>query len=224
MAKDGDWHFWWIYLTHWTLLLQCTYLGFAVFTTWRVYSQTLRMEPQEANDSSEPETSPWWVTATWLLHDVAFPGAFVVTLTYWLLVFEPPLESALSPLTHGLTFVVMLADMVLSNMPLHLMHAVYFVAYGLVYIFFTIMFAVGDGTTQNDSDFVYEVLDWKSEPGTAAVYCAAIAFVLSPLSSLLLWSCTYARTEKAGSRSNTVRSSSAFSRPQVDSATNANNL
>lgn len=196
MAVDNDWNFWWIYLTHWTLLVQCFYLCFAAFTTFKLGSEDVT-EPAETDTAPDQSKAPWWVVATWMLHDIALPGSFLVFVLYWGLVFSPPLTSALSPMTHGLNFFVMLVDTILSSQPIYYMHGLWFLIYGLIYITFTILFHLGKGTNEEDDKFVYSSLDWGTDAGGSAILVVVIVFFIIPLVYLMMWTIVYVRTKKS---------------------------
>ena len=53
---------------------------------------------------------PWFVRVTWFLQAIILPGSFCIFVMYWALVFNPDKFMFLSTLTHGLNFIVMLAD------------------------------------------------------------------------------------------------------------------
>ena len=79
-AVDDEAQFWFIYLTHWTLLIEVVYLCCALFTT-----ATLRPKVLDRLAGSLPPTPgfsdgmPLHVKITWILQSVVLPASFLVS-------------------------------------------------------------------------------------------------------------------------------------------------
>ena len=101
-------------MTHWTLLLELIYLSFAVFSTYMAISDT--KVPDGVG-----EATPWFISVTYALQPMVLIASLLVFLMYWALVDTPPLR-ALSVMTHGSNFVVMLIDLLLVRNPMYLSH------------------------------------------------------------------------------------------------------
>jgi len=196
MGVEDEFGYWWIFVTHWTLLVECTYLGFAVYTTYRSLNTPPLADNNEAGEGGADKAAPWWSLASWVLQDVALPGSFVVFLLYWLLVFEPPLK-LLSCLTHGLNFLVMAVDVVLSCQPFYLLHGAYFAAYCAIYILFTLIFWGAEGRNQDNDKFIYSSIDWGGDAGGAGATVGFVFIVGIPLVYLMLWILVYLRSNKS---------------------------
>jgi hypothetical protein len=75
---EPEGRFWFIYLTHWTLIIEVLYLGCALFTTATLRRQLL--------ENSSPETTglerkkPWKVWITGVLRVVALPASLLVRI------------------------------------------------------------------------------------------------------------------------------------------------
>ncbi len=74
--------YWFIYLTNWTLSVQCAYLTLAVYATWH------------AGQASAPAAPPRYLPALLYLQGVALPGSALVTLLFWTLVLPTWPEAA----------------------------------------------------------------------------------------------------------------------------------
>jgi hypothetical protein len=105
---------WITFLTHWTLLLELIYLSFAVFSTYMAIYDT--KVPDGVG-----EATPWFISVTYALQPMVLIASLLVFLMYWALVYTPPLR-ALSVMTHGSNFVVMLIDLLLVRNPMYLSH------------------------------------------------------------------------------------------------------
>uniref|UniRef100_A0A7S0N942 Uncharacterized protein n=1 Tax=Pyramimonas obovata TaxID=1411642 RepID=A0A7S0N942_9CHLO len=183
MGVDGDYKYWWIYVTHWSLLVELLYFASAVYTQWR------------AEEKGEP-SGRWWVYLSWILHDIAYPASFFVTVNYWLLVYSPPLR-AISTFTHGVNFVVILADTMLSSQAYRLSHGVYFLLYAIVYIIWSLIFHAAKATNQDGNRYIYSSLDYKEDAGGAVVTIAIALIGVLVIILPLLWMVTYIRTQRS---------------------------
>lgn len=145
---------WLIYLTHQTLLVQNVYLFLAAYTTWKGRNY---VEPSGV--PADTPVGPWYVRAVWFLHSVQIGGTFLVFCLYWFLVFDGTLYNFLSPLTHGLNWVVSVLDWWLSKQPTYWMHVVWFFAFALWYCGFNVAWWASGATTCHGDNFVYGALD-----------------------------------------------------------------
>lgn len=171
--------YWLIYLTHWGLVLEVLYLGFAVFTTYKSITW-----PRQPSDPA-CKALPWYVQTMWLLHAVILPGSFFIFANFWLLVFEPPVL-AISVCTHGVNFAVMLADVVVGNTPYLLLHGAYFWAFAVLYLGWSLVhyaLRIGDGA---GNDYIYEALDWGDAESTGSLG-VAVLLILAPLINIGFW-------------------------------------
>ena len=108
---------------------------------------------------------------------------------YWLLVFpfNPKAASALSVFTHGVNFVVMLLDGWLSRQSYLISHGVYFLAYCLVYLAWSVIHGLSNIKTADGDEYIYAVLNWRSSKGKAAMYATAVLVIVAPLANLFFW-------------------------------------
>jgi hypothetical protein len=185
MAVPGDYEYWWIYLTHWTLVVESMYFVSAAYTTWRAFTN------KEQKLSADKH-----MILSWVLHDIAYPSTCLVMIMFWGLVFSPPV-TALTTFTHGVNFIVMLVDVILSSQPYYIMHAVYFLSYAAIYIGWTLFFYAVKARNEDGDRYVYSALDYKDDLGGALVSIAIAFFFLIPLQLPLLWSVVHFRTRKA---------------------------
>eukprot|EP00242_Pyramimonas_sp_CCMP2087_P011774 CAMPEP_0198199704 /NCGR_PEP_ID=MMETSP1445-20131203/2907_1 /TAXON_ID=36898 /ORGANISM="Pyramimonas sp., Strain CCMP2087" /LENGTH=270 /DNA_ID=CAMNT_0043869593 /DNA_START=34 /DNA_END=847 /DNA_ORIENTATION=+ len=181
----GDYEYWWIYLTHWTLVVESMYFVSAAYTTWRAFTN------KEQKLSADKH-----MILSWVLHDIAYPSTCLVMVMFWGLVFSPPIR-ALTTFTHGVNFIMMLVDVILSSQPYYIMHAAYFLIYSAVYIGWTLFFYAVKARNDDGDRYVYSALDYEDDLGGALVSIAIAFFFLIPLQLPLLWSVVHFRTRKA---------------------------
>jgi len=187
MGVEYEYKYWWIYITHWSLLVVLLYFVSAAYT------QSQAVVAEEAK--SQP-TAAWWMYLSWVLHDIAYPASFFVTVMFWLLVFEPPLK-AFSVFTHGVNYLIMLADVILSSQPYRLAHGLYFILYAIIYIFWSLIHHWAKGRNHDGDRFIYSSLDYKEDAGgavgTIVTAFVGFIFVLLPI----LWITVHVRSRKA---------------------------
>jgi len=166
--------FWFTQLTHWTLLLELIYLGFAFATTALANFSKL---PDGTGDDT-----PWFVSVTWALQPAALVGSFLLFVLYWALLYTPGSKLyAISIMTHGGNFVIMLIDVLICRQPLYMAHIYMPMAYALLYLLFSVIYYAAGGVNHQDltSNYIYSVLDW-SNPGGAGTLSALIVLLVIP--------------------------------------------
>ncbi|XP_038056158.1 protein rolling stone-like [Patiria miniata] len=101
----------------------------------------------------------------WFLFSMTTNLNFLVTLVYWSALYTPMLPLIYDLTMHTLTSVVCLLDIFLTPVPIYLLHFVYPLLLGTIYLVFTLIFwAVGGFHRQP----IYPFLDYTDHPGRAA--------------------------------------------------------
>jgi len=153
---------WFIYLTHWSLTLQVVYVWLSLFTSLRANAMKEGRIPKQ-------EKLPWYAGLTWVLQDILLPLTFFVFSLYFLLVL--PAEGgnlkALSVFTHGVNFVIMLLDMLLSRQPYYLLHGFYVAFFVAGYTIFTYVYHKLQGTSCLGKPYIYKAVDWNDAKSTS---------------------------------------------------------
>lgn len=165
---------WLAYLTHWTLLIQLAYLFLAAFTTYRGRAYVSSPVP------ADTPVGPWYVKAVWFLQAIQIPGTFLVFVLYWLLVFTGSFANFVSPLTHGVNFVVAVVDFYLSKQPMYTAHVLWFFGYACLYCLWNVIFWGSGATTCHGENFLYSSLDLNSGAG-AWILMVGLLLVVVPL-------------------------------------------
>jgi len=168
--------YWPIYLTHWTLLVQVTYVVLAALATYQ-------LRP-ERPDAALPINI---LKAVWVLQGICVPATLLVFIMYWCLVFPFSTKVyAISFLTHGVNFAIQLLDLVMNQQPYLLMHGLYFALYAALFLLWSVIHyatSIGNGDAEK---YIYKALDWGS-PGAAATVVAFILLGCFPLLNCLCW-------------------------------------
>lgn len=126
----------------------------------------------------------WFVVIKWPLFDMA--NVAVPMVTFMFFVFLWPSFSGSGPISnenlqlHGISCVLMLIDFALSAVPVRLLHVIYPLIYGLIYVVFSAIYWSAD-----HSHVMYPgILDWNS-PGTTIGMVFAVVAVMCVLQTLL---------------------------------------
>ena len=130
-------------------------------------------EPPEA---SREIPMAWFHEALWVIYNIASTAALLVTLTFWLLIFNSSdTASAIVVIFHGVNAVVMVIDTSLSSIPVRLFHVIYPMLYCIAYIIFTVIYwAAG-------MPYIYPQTDYTGRPVLSAVSQLCIVFIGIPL-------------------------------------------
>jgi hypothetical protein len=181
--------YWFLYLTNWTLSVQVSYLCLAAWVTWHA------RPCGGPDDAAAPQAH---LHLLLLLQSVAVPGAVLVTLLFWTLVFPTWRESAhylVNYLVHGVNCIVALADLAMTRQPFPLAHsAVLLPAYCTLYIAFTIAHYVSGGTNEWGQPWIYLPIYWGSPKAwQGALLCIALLLLFLPVLILSIWALAWRR-------------------------------
>ncbi|XP_028394205.1 protein rolling stone-like [Dendronephthya gigantea] len=209
---------WFIYLTNWSfLLLTVTMIGLTLVSIIREYeniSSSTENASQEMrncgaiitanaecassqNNANKVGPSPtsltWYEKGVWILWIVSSNAALVVTLNYWLLVFQPPTDF-MDIAVHALNSFVMLVEFFMSKTPVRILHVLYVMIFAIVYSLFSVIFWAAGGVnvkvplTQNAIFAPWKVLDYENgEPAVVSAVLLGIIFLISPILQLTLF-------------------------------------
>lgn len=89
--------------------------------------------------------------------------------------------------THLINGIVSITVLWVSRTPVRLLHVVYLVGFGAVYSVFTGIYYAAGGTNAQDEPYIYEVLDYDDNPGTATAYVLIVVLVFLPFIHLLFY-------------------------------------
>lgn len=128
---------------------------------------------------------PWYVALIWIIFNSVSSAAIMVSIVFWGILV--PFNAKLGKLSltnlqlHLFNSILLLIEQSLTAIPVHLLHAVYPITYGLIYLLFSLFYWVDD-----HSHVMYEILDWN-KPGPTIGYVFAVGFVIIPLLHLLIY-------------------------------------
>ena len=85
--------------------------------------------------------------------------------------------------SHVLNMVYVLMDLLVTGVPVRLLHFYHGSVYSVIYGLFTVIYS----SLADDNDPTYDQLDWKNSPVTAVGWVSGLSLVCVPLMHLLNW-------------------------------------
>lgn len=133
-------------------------------------------------DASGGTPMSWPYAALWVIYNIASVAAFVVTLSFWSLIYRTFGGGAgpISVIVHAVNSIVMVCDTMLSSIPVRLFHVVYPMLYSIAYIGFTVIYWACGGK-------IYPQTDYTGRPVLAAVSLVCLFFIGLPLCQSMLF-------------------------------------
>jgi hypothetical protein len=141
-----------IYLSNWALFFQNCYLFSASAIALWIYMK----QPDPASEQ------PFSTKIAWFLRSTGQSGALIVSVSYWALVHNG--QITLRTLwIHAINSIIVCIDVLTSCYEVRLMHYVYVLALGGVYIVWTVVHHyanIRDGRSPSNR-YIYSAIDWS---------------------------------------------------------------
>mmetsp|Transcript_9062 Transcript_9062/g.12020 ORF Transcript_9062/g.12020 Transcript_9062/m.12020 type:complete len:323 (-) Transcript_9062:322-1290(-) len=191
MIEGDQAGYFWIYLTHWTLVMEMIYLILAAVVSLKMPEIQKAARAQLGQEGRSPSTlvsPPHLVLVTWVFQHICLVSSLIVFLLYWMLVYTPDRTIyATTVQVHGVNFFFMAVDVLLSGAsyrPLHV-HAPFL--YAFTYLIWSIIFSAAKMNNELGDGYIYSSLDWRGAFGTACTIGLIVVFFVVPLLHTLLW-------------------------------------
>lgn len=143
--------------------------------------QNAAVSPNQRNLQSSPK---WYMKLDWVLFVLALVLAPVITMVYFIALYPQRHQSGMTIPDinlHLMNSVVMALDLAVNAIPIRLLHWIYPLLFGLVYMIFSLLFWAAD-----HNNIIYSVLNWN-HPVSASVMCLFLGFVLMPILVLIFF-------------------------------------
>ncbi|CAL1530950.1 unnamed protein product [Lymnaea stagnalis] len=140
--------------------------------------------------TSTPESNqelPINLAFQWFLQNISNAVSLLVTALFWALVYTGDPQTYVSINSHVLNSLMVLSDVMISRAPIRIQHAHVPITFLGIYIFFTIIYWAAGGTNHLGRPHIYNILDYSTKPGTAAVAILLVALIAVPLTQLFLY-------------------------------------
>ncbi|XP_078353162.1 protein rolling stone-like [Oculina patagonica] len=139
------------------------------------------------SEASRAITMAWFHEALWVIYNIASVAANLVTLAFWVLLFSNSKISADTIIFHGVNSIVIIADTMLSSVPVRLFHVIYPMLYCISYIVFTLIYWAVGGTNSFGMPYIYPMTDYSGRPVLTAVSQLCLFFIGLPLFQSLMF-------------------------------------
>ena len=142
-----------IYLTNWSLFCVNCYLNISFAIALWIYMKS----PEPASEQ------PWPTKVAWVMRSIGQPGALVISVAYWALLYDGNL-TLVTFWVHAINSIVCCLDVLISCHEVRLAHVIYELAIGAAYMIWSgIHYAgnVGAGPPPTQR-YIYSELDWSA--------------------------------------------------------------
>lgn len=147
-------------------------------------------EDRTIENDEDPITSlytlPWYFKLTYIIYSIASSASILVTVMFFAFLWPQMHPSKgidmINLQLHGINSVIVIVDLLIHCIPIRLLHAVYLIVYGLIYLVFSaIFYAAG-----NHKAIYPNLLDWDS-PGKTIGMVFGVAFVGAPIIYIFMY-------------------------------------
>ena len=101
-------------------------------------------------------------------------------------VFVPGELTAVDLETHALNVVYIVFNLMVTGIPVRLLHVWYSLVFGVTYTLFTLFYYLAGGTNADENPYVYRVIDWR-KPGTAIAVSVVVGIVATTIMHLVIY-------------------------------------
>ena len=176
--------FWgtWMFLTHWChKLMSTSYVLNTIMVVIRYLQENRKGEDPQGGyfDRNNAITK-----ISWALSSTANAAAVTITTVYWTALYDPkedkiPLATYVNLDVHIIQTIITLIDIMASARPSRFCHVYLSLAFALTYIAFNVTYVVGlDLKNPKGEEFIYPILNWKNDSGTAIVVSLSVVVLL----------------------------------------------
>ena len=131
--------------------------------------QKLFLQPQ--SQYYRQDRLPWFLKIVWVLYILAVVPTLPIIAVYWIIE-ESPRLTAEGLHLHGINLLVAVMDILISRIPIHLLHFYIPMTLGVVYTAFLVIFWAAGGTNARDGGrYVYMSFNFSESPGRSIGFC-----------------------------------------------------
>lgn len=200
-----------IFLTNWSFIVWNIYLLWAAISSTFKYFKanlydTVRKKDEVVTEQESFLASPvgccgkesngiaWYQQIQWFLFIAGAEAAFTVMILYWLLLYRGGNVDGVNANTHLVNGLFSLVDVLVTGTPVRFLHLIYLPLYGAIYVSFSGIYFAANGTNHNGDRYIYGVLDYGNNPGTAAGVVIGTVLVVSVLFHFIFYGLFWLRT------------------------------
>jgi len=227
-VNDDSAQYWIMYLSQWLLIISDLYFICSSFLTSYLikyigahvdFPELIRPPNLNNLESIKDNKILLLMKITKILIVCALVVETLVVTVYWTLIYPFDEVTQIGKLlneinVHGIVGLLVYIDYFSSTLIIMYQNALYVIAFGVIYILWSLIFSLLHLTALDGNAYLYAFLDWRSNPLTAFIYTLAfliivivIHFILSCIKFKILLNWTYRNnsnkmTQHIGIRSN----------------------
>ncbi|XP_071083458.1 glycine receptor subunit alpha-4-like [Haliotis cracherodii] len=166
---------WFIYLTNWMffLLTLCTIIEFVAVG----YCHLIRKDIIKG----EVNRMPLFLKVTWVWQNLGNTVSVLVSILFWGLLYSPGSDiSNVDYITHAGNTIYVIINLSITASPVRFLHFFHPFIVAVTFAIFSAVYQAAGGTNGLGYSAIYSVLDWSSDPGSAAMYACICSFIGVP--------------------------------------------
>ncbi|XP_064609916.1 protein rolling stone-like [Liolophura sinensis] len=184
------WHYGlhFIFLTNWTYLVLSVSFVFRAVTSTVFYVRSKKLDHTGEITQASHHIFSWRTSyAQWILYNVSTTASLLVTIAFWIAIYHGEPIQFVNFNVHAINSVIVLLDLAITAHPVRLYHVYQPVLYVLVYGLFYIIYWAAGGVDPHGNHYIYKVLDWGRNPGSAAGLSFGLVCLAVPLIHLFVF-------------------------------------
>jgi len=122
--------------------------------------------------------------ALWVVFTIASVGAVQITLIYWIVLYRNDAINSVNVTFLIFNSVFITIELLVSNIPVVLLHFFYSHVFQSVYILCTFIYWMVGGTPQTSNNSIFNALDYGKEPAWACVFVLMYLVIFQILAHL----------------------------------------
>lgn len=132
--------------------------------------------------------NPWYCQLTWILFNINTSLAPIVSVVYWSLVHDFTSGDKNNLFTvagisnfqvHALNTVVVFIDIMVSAYPVRIIHCLFTMGLGLIYVVFSLIYWTAGGLNPLDGTrALYPILNWEKIPGLSCIFLLGVIVIM----------------------------------------------
>ena len=121
--------------------------------------------------------NPWYLRVTWCLYEISLGSCLVLTLFYWAVAYDGKFSDTKFN-NNALNTIIFLLDIMLSKVPIRVLHGLYPLLFFVTYIIFNVLYCIYGQSFPTSGRHIYPFLDWHRPllPVTAIIVVGLVVF------------------------------------------------
>lgn len=173
--------YFYVYLSAWGFVFTVLYFICSFLT-----AAVLACHQRGQNEDAMTGKSGILIKTTWSLFSLAFPFELVITVLFWVLVYDGGAVDYTGLILHGIAWIVIGIDGILINrIPMKMKQFIFCETIAICYTVWSVLHSVLNVGTPYDEEGedgpIYDAVDWKNDTGFAVGLALALLFIGNPI-------------------------------------------